>query len=65
MRELSELEKQNEEFLANKRISFATVMMTQNILGHSIFDANKQIVKYLKEQGLHDYALQKMVKMSV
>ena len=40
MRELSELEKQNEEFLANKRISFATVMMTQNILGHSIFDAN-------------------------
>ena len=52
MRELSELEKQNEEFLANKRISFATVMMTQNILGHSIFDANKQIVKYLKEQGL-------------
>lgn len=59
MRELSELEKQNEEFLANKRISFATVMMTQNILGHFIFDANKQIVKYLKEQGLHDYALQK------
>ena len=59
MRELSELEKQNEEFLVNKRISFTTVMMTHNILCHSIFDANKQIVKYLKEQGLHDYDLQK------
>lgn len=58
MRELSELEKQNEEFLVNKRISFTTVMMTHNILSHSIFDANKQIVKYLKEQGLHDYDLQ-------
>lgn len=59
MRELSELEKQNEEFLVNKRISFTTVMMTHNILSHSIFDANKQIVKCLKEQGLHDYDLQK------
>ena len=59
MRELSELEKQNEEFLVNKRISFTTVMMTHNILSHSIFDANKQIVKYIKEQGLHDYDLQK------
>ena len=59
MRELSELEKQNEVFLVNKRISFTTVMMTHNILSHSIFDANKQIVKYLKEQGLHDYDLQK------
>lgn len=59
MRELSELEKQNEEFLVYKRISFTTVMMTHNILSHSIFDANKQIVKYLKEQGLHDYDLQK------
>ena len=59
MRELSELEKQNEEFLVNKRISFTTVMMTHNILSHSIFDANKQIVKYLTEQGLHDYDLQK------
>lgn len=59
MRELSELEKQNEEFLVNKRISFTTVMMTHNILSHSIFDANKQIVKYLKEQGLHNYDLQK------
>ena len=59
MRELSELKKQNEEFLVNKRISFTTVMMTHNILSHSIFDANKQIVKYLKEQGLHDYDLQK------
>lgn len=59
MRELSELEMQNEEFLANKGISFTTVMMTNNILSHSIFDANRQIVKYLKDQGLHDYALQK------
>lgn len=58
MRELTELEKQNEMFLYDKGIQFATVMLTDNILSHSIFDASKQIVRYLKEQGIHDFSVQ-------
>ena len=33
-------------------------MLTDNILNHSIFDASKQIVRYLKEQGIHDFSVQ-------
>lgn len=58
MRELTTLEAQNEEFLKQKGIRFATVLMTDNILSHSIFDANRQIVKFLKEMGVHDYDAQ-------
>lgn len=58
MRELTELEKQNEKFLKDKGIQFTIVMLTDNILNHSIFDASKQIVRYLKEQGIHDFSVQ-------
>ena len=58
MRKRTELEMQNEEYLSNKGIAFVTIVLTANILSHSIFDANRQIVKYLKEQGIHDYASQ-------
>lgn len=58
MRELTTLETQNEEFLEQKGIRFATILMTDNILSHSIFDANRQIVKFLKEMGVHDYDAQ-------
>lgn len=58
MRELTELERQNEEYLQNKGIPYTTVVLTKNILSHFIFDANRQIVKYLKEQGIHDYEQQ-------
>lgn len=58
MRQLTTLEAQNEEFLEQKGIRFVTIMMTDNILSHSIFDANKQIVKFLKEMEVHDYDAQ-------
>lgn len=58
MRELTELETQNGKYLADKGIAFTTILLTDNILSHSIFDANRQIVKYLKEHGIHDYATQ-------
>ena len=62
MRKRTELEMQNEEYLSNKGIAFVTIVLTANILSHSIFDANRQIVKYLKEQGIHDYASQEKGK---
>ncbi len=58
MRVLTVREKQNEEYLTTLGIPFATVLLTDNILSHSIFDANRQIVKYLKEQGIHDFERQ-------
>lgn len=58
MRQLTALEIQNEEFLEQKGIRYATILMTDNILSHSIFDANRQIVKFLKEMGVHDYDAQ-------
>lgn len=58
MRQLTKLETQNEEFLEQKGIRFATILMTDNILSHSIFDANRQIVKLLKEMDVHDYDVQ-------
>lgn len=64
MREFTELERQNEEFLAKKGIPFTTIMLTDNILSHAIFDANRQIVKFLKEQGIHDYEQQENGKDS-
>lgn len=58
MRQPTALETQNEEFLAQKGIRYATILMTDNILSHSIFDANRQIVKFLKEMSVHDYETQ-------
>lgn len=58
MRQLTTLEIQNEAFLEQKGIRFATILMTDNILSHSIFDANRQIAKFLKEMGVHDYDAQ-------
>lgn len=58
MKDLTELEVMNEEFLENKGISFVTVRMTRNILSHAIFDATRQMASYLKEQGIHDYSVQ-------
>ena len=36
MRELSELEKFNVDYLADQEIPFVAVMMTENILSHAI-----------------------------
>ena len=54
MRELSELEKFNVDYLADQEIPFVAVMMTENILSHAIFDATRQIVTFLKQNAIHD-----------
>ena len=62
MRTLTELENQNEEFLTKKGIPFTTVLITDNILKHSIFDATRPMIKFFKEQGIHDYHVQEKGK---
>ncbi len=52
------LKERNISFLNEKGIKYATVLLTENILSHSIFDANREIRHLLKESGLHDYSVQ-------
>ena len=59
MRALTELESQNQIFLKKHGIRFAMVVMTKNILSHHIFDATQSIVKFLKEESIHDFGTQK------
>ena len=58
MRELTVLETQNIEYVSDKGIKFAFVLLTENILSHSIFDATRQMVAFLKECGIHDFSTQ-------
>ena len=55
MRELTEIEIQNESFLKEYEIHFARVLMTENILSHHIFDASQSIERFLKEEHIHDF----------
>lgn len=51
----SVLENENIIFLEKLGIPFATIRLTENILQHSIFDANLEIRSFLRLHGLHDY----------
>lgn len=55
MRELTEIEIQNESFLKGLGIRYAKVLMTENILSHHIFDASQSIERFLKEEHIHDF----------
>lgn len=55
MRELTEIEIQNESFLKGQGIRYAKVLMTENILSHHIFDASQSIERFLKEEHIHDF----------
>lgn len=54
----SVLEKSNILFLERVGIPFATVRLSENILKHSIFDANMEIRSFLRNNDLHDYEQQ-------
>ena len=54
----SVLEKGNILFLERIGIPYATVRLSENILKHSIFDANMEIRSLLRNNGLHDYEQQ-------
>lgn len=58
MRDLTEIEIRNESFLKERNIHFSKVLMTENILSHHIFDATQSIVRFLKEENIHDFDLQ-------
>lgn len=58
MRVLTDIESQNENFLNELGVHFVKVLMTENILSHHIFDATQSIEKFLKEEGIHDFAMQ-------
>lgn len=58
MKDLTDFEIENEDFLNEKGLDFVTVRMTENILSHSIFDATREMVKFLKENNIHDYSSQ-------
>lgn len=59
MRELLEIEIQNEYFLKEHGIHFAKVLMTDNIISHHIFDASYSIARFLREEHVHDFDSQK------
>lgn len=54
----NEFEESNILFLQNLGIPYATVRLTENILKHSIFDANSEIRSFLQSQDLHYYEKQ-------
>lgn len=58
MRTLTEIESLNESYLIKQDIRFVKVLMTENILSHHIFDATQSIVRFLKEEGIHDFESQ-------
>ena len=55
MRPLTELETLNENYLRERGILYAKVLMTENILSHHIFDATQSIDRFLKDEGIHDF----------
>ena len=59
MRELKEIEIQNESFLKEHWVRFAKSLMTENIISHHIFDASHSIARFLKEEQVHDFDSQK------
>lgn len=62
MRNFSVIESQNESFLTEHGIHFVSVVMTSNILSHHLFDATQSIVKFLKEERIHDFDSQECGK---
>lgn len=55
MREYSNIEKLNIEFLNRKGVKHAEILFTANILYHGIFDATRPIKNFLKESNVHDF----------
>lgn len=58
MKQFTELELANQNYLNSCGVSFVTVRLTENILKHSIFDASLSIRAFLKEKGIHDFTNQ-------
>lgn len=59
MRDLTELEEMNTEYLRKNGIQYDLICLTHNILRHGIFDAKSSLRKLLQKMSVHDYSLQK------
>lgn len=55
IKQITELEQKNQNYLVGRGVRFEIVCLTANILKHSIFDAKMAIRTLLKEQEVHDY----------
>lgn len=55
IKQITELEQKNQNYLVGRGVRFEIVCLTANILKHSIFDAKMAIRTFLKEQGVHDF----------
>ena len=58
MRPFTPFEKRNMEYLVNKNVKFTQVQITATGLKKSILDATTPMRTYIKENNVHDYALQ-------
>lgn len=55
MKQFTELELKNQNYLVERNVRFEMVCLTTNILKHSIFDAKLNIRSFLKEKEVHDF----------
>lgn len=55
IKQITELEQKNQNYLVGRGVRFEIVCLTANILKHSIFDAKMTIRTFLKEQEVHDF----------
>ena len=55
IKQITELEQKNQNYLVGRGGRFEIVCLTANILKHSIFDAKMTIRTFLKEQEVHDF----------
>lgn len=55
VKQFTELEAKNQNYLTGRCIQFEMVRLTANILKHSIFDARMSMRAFLKENCVHDF----------
>lgn len=64
IKQFTELEVKNQNYLAERGVQFEMVCMTANILKHSIFDAKMSMRAFLRENCVHDFYSQTNGKKS-
>ena len=55
IKQFTELEVKNQNYLAERSVSFEMICLTANILKHSIFDAKMSMRAFLKDNSVHDF----------
>lgn len=55
IKQFTELEVKNQNYLTERGISFEMICLTANILKHSIFDAKMSMRAFLKDNFVHDF----------